>query len=86
MKRVSEKQRAKLAAYTVTRLEVADRDKRRCRVCGRRATDTHHILYRSQGGPDEPWNLICLCRACHELVHREGPAVWRTKLHAMVLS
>jgi 5-methylcytosine-specific restriction endonuclease McrA len=86
MKRVSEKQRAKLEAYAAVRLEVADRDKRRCQVCGRPATDTHHILYRSQGGPDEPWNLICLCRDCHELVHREGPAAWRAKLHAMVLS
>jgi hypothetical protein len=29
----------------------------------------HHINYRSQGGPDEVWNLILLCDAHHRLMH-----------------
>jgi len=32
---------------------------------------THHIIFRSQGGPDEPWNLCCLCFNHHSLVHAE---------------
>lgn len=29
----------------------------------------HHILFRSQGGPDEDWNLIALCKYCHDRAH-----------------
>ena len=31
--------------------------------------DPHHVLRRSQGGPDTPDNLVTLCRAHHEYVH-----------------
>jgi hypothetical protein len=31
--------------------------------------ETHHIVYRSQGGCDDPSNLITLCPACHKKVH-----------------
>lgn len=31
--------------------------------------DPHHIIRRSQGGPDTPENLVCLCRAHHSWVH-----------------
>jgi 5-methylcytosine-specific restriction endonuclease McrA len=60
-----------------------DRDDGRCRLCSKRATDAHHILYRSQGGLDEPWNGISLCRACHEKVHAEGGQTWRPRLYAI---
>lgn len=31
----------------------------------------HHILYLSEGGPDEGWNLITLCENCHHnLAHK----------------
>jgi len=33
--------------------------------------DPHHILRRSQGGPDEATNLITLCRAHHSAVHEQ---------------
>lgn len=29
----------------------------------------HHIIYLSEGGPDELWNLIVLCQDCHRTVH-----------------
>jgi hypothetical protein len=32
--------------------------------------DAHHVLMRSQGGPDTAENLKVLCRAHHEWVHR----------------
>lgn len=59
---------------------IAERDEFRCRVCGRSCrygapklaerADPHHIILRSAGGPDESWNLIYLCRGCHDLVHK----------------
>lgn len=31
--------------------------------------DPHHVLRRSQGGSDDPSNLVTLCRAHHSWVH-----------------
>ncbi len=51
--------------------QVFDRDDWKCRRCGsREALHAHHIWFRSQGGPDEFWNLITLCLGCHEAIHR----------------
>lgn len=49
---------------------VRERDHNRCTWCGiPRSLHVHHINYRSQGGPHEPWNLITLCQEHHDLVH-----------------
>lgn len=51
---------------------VLDRDGWRCRnkACGmRNSLHVHHVIYRSQGGVDESWNLITICNECHDLVH-----------------
>jgi len=42
-----------------------------CEMCGRRAVDIHHIVYKSRGGTDDFENLIALCRHCHNLAHAE---------------
>ena len=40
----------------------------RCEVCHMLAPlDAHHILKRSQGGPDVLWNLVALCRPHHDM-------------------
>ena len=51
-----------------SRRTVLLRAKGRCEVCGRPAPlDVHHIVKRSQGGSHDPdWNLIALCRPCHD--------------------
>ena len=36
-----------------------------------RATDVHHIVYRSQCGGDEVENLIGVCREIHIKIHNE---------------
>jgi 5-methylcytosine-specific restriction endonuclease McrA len=41
---------------------VLDRDRHRCRICGRPATDVDHIWPRRLGGSDHPGNLQALCR------------------------
>ena len=51
---------------------VRQRDGWTCRRCGWRAfgrgryyLHAHHVVPRSQGGPDKPDNLISLCLECH---------------------
>jgi len=39
-----------------------------CVFCGQRATDKHHMIYRSRGGTTlSP--LISVCKYCHSLIH-----------------
>jgi 5-methylcytosine-specific restriction endonuclease McrA len=56
-----EKKVAALAHYLEERKVALARDQRRCRVCGKTATETHHIIARSLGGPDDAWNLASVC-------------------------
>ncbi len=42
-----------------------------CEICRRKATDIHHIKYKSRGGKDEINNLAALCRKCHNDCHDE---------------
>lgn len=42
-----------------------------CEICGKIATDIHHIEYRGMGGRDVDYieNLMALCRSCHNNIH-----------------
>ena len=42
----------------------------KCAHCGEPAIDVHHIIPIEENGTNEQTNLICLCRACHQQVHR----------------
>ena len=59
--------------YANTRAYVLNRDGYMCQICKGKSQDkhlqTHHIIYRSNGGSDEADNLACLCRSCHDGVH-----------------
>jgi hypothetical protein len=55
-----------------TRASVRDRDRHRCRFCGR--TDNlhdHHIHYRSERVDHSADNLILLCLEHHDVVHSD---------------
>ncbi len=59
------------------RREVLARDRHRCRVrgCGHtRFLEVHHLVPRSEGGGNEPENLVTLCASCHRLLHERGLA------------
>lgn len=57
--------------YTLLVKQVLHRDEWRCRSCGSRNNlHVHHIWFRSHGGPDVLWNLVALCSACHDGVHK----------------
>ena len=34
-----------------------------------KAHHVHHVILRSQGGPDEPWNLLHVCNTAHDWAH-----------------
>ena len=45
-----------------------------CKICGKKAVNLHHVIYRSHNGNDEPENLIPLCFNCHSGHHdRNNP-------------
>jgi hypothetical protein len=57
------------------RREVLARDHHRCRApgCARsRFLEVHHIFPRSQGGSNQPENLMTLCGSCHRHWHEKG--------------
>lgn len=44
-----------------------------CLACGRTGImDRCHIKTKGSGGPDEPWNIILLCRLHHVEQHKIG--------------
>ena len=56
-----------------------ERDGEWCTVpgCSHRATDEHHVLYRSQGGGDEPENKTAVCGFHHHrCIHTGNVKAW----------
>lgn len=62
--------------WPAVKREVLNRDKHVCQFCGGVATDVHHRKARGMGSTSRKdiylgrANLISLCRACHDRVHR----------------
>lgn len=56
--------------WTAIREAVLIAHGRRCAVCGEEADEVHHIRPRHLGGKDHPRNLVPLCEACHDELHR----------------
>ena len=53
-----------------TRKAVYRRDGFRCALCDSpRSLQIHHVMHRSQGGSNDPMNLITLCWKCHAVAH-----------------
>lgn len=60
------------AEYSALCKTILRRDGYKCRSCkSRNNLHVHHIVFRSQQGPDEAWNLIVLCNSCHDGVHKD---------------
>jgi len=62
------------ARYAQARAEVYERSQGRCEaavegVCAGRGDQAHHKRRRSQGGQDDPANLVWICSPCHTWVH-----------------
>ena len=54
---------------------ILERDGWKCQYCGRRnQLQIHHMVRRSQSGPDCDENLIVLCSGCHRALHSNSGA------------
>lgn len=60
--------------FANTKAYILDRNNYTCQHCKGESKDSrlhvHHIIFRSQGGSDDPENLITLCKTCHDKLHR----------------
>lgn len=60
--------------FANTKAYVLDRDNYTCQNCKGKSKDNklhvHHIVFRKNNGSDEQSNLICLCKTCHDDVHK----------------
>jgi 5-methylcytosine-specific restriction endonuclease McrA len=51
-------------------IQVYTRDNWKCRhCCDRSNLHPHHVIFRSQQGPDQLNNLLTLCAQCHRALH-----------------
>ena len=71
-------QKGILYGYANVREYVLERDNHECQICCKKEgykrkngirLETHHIVYRSRGGSDDPRNLITVCPVCHPKIH-----------------
>lgn len=46
--------------------------RRKCQLCGKSPVDACHIKTKGSGGDDVEWNLLSMCRNCHNLQHLWG--------------
>ncbi len=61
--------------FSNTKSYVLDRDNYTCQYCKGKSKDSklevHHIIFRSNNGSNEASNLICLCKICHDKLHKD---------------
>lgn len=73
-KRTQAKNRIKKKNYDEARKIVYQRSYGFCEAnwegCTKVANHAHHKKRRSQGGKDEPSNLLAVCAFCHDKIHR----------------
>lgn len=55
-----------------TRQKILLRDNGLCRVCGRIATQIHHVHPRSRSGRGVYTNGMSTCNSCHMEIHRDN--------------
>ena len=58
------------AAWKKIRAEILKRDEHRCRGCGEKATQVHHMRYPNKLGQERHEWLFSVCKSCHEEIHR----------------
>lgn len=52
------------------RRAIYKRDGYRCALCDSpKGLQIHHVMPRSEGGSNDPMNLITLCWVCHAIAH-----------------
>lgn len=75
-----EYQQGETYGYYDVRYYVFERDKYTCQICKKKdkILQTHHIIYKSEGGSNRHNNLITVCKDCHNHKnHQEGNILWK---------
>lgn len=74
-----EYQQGQTYGYYDTRYYVFARDNYTCQVCHKSGIlQTHHIVYKSNGGTDRADNLITVCNKCHSYEnHQKGGILYK---------
>lgn len=76
LKRTGKKSNLDRAELALSKGEVLARSAGHCEAhdfsphCTRVGTVLHHVKRRSQGGGNEPENLLWLCVPCHDAIHQ----------------
>lgn len=69
-----EYQQGEMAGFNEVKEFVLSRDHYKCqhKQCNseNKKLHVHHIIFRSQGGTNQPKNLITLCETCHNNLHK----------------
>ena len=68
---MAEEQYKNIVYQSKIRLQVLERDKYTCQICGDEANTklhVHHILKRIEGGTDHFDNLLTVCPKCHRKI------------------
>ena len=55
-----------------------------CQVCGKQCADVHHIDGRIGKLRTDPYNLIGLCRSCHQQAHHINGSIDKKILREIV--
>ena len=85
-KRVSKQKKKSNDLSSGDKLEIIKLDEFRCRYCGTEyGLHVHHIKYRSEGGSNDPDNLITLCFKHHDTVHSDKKRYQPLCLHLVDL-
>lgn len=53
----------------------------RCTICAEKCFEIHHIVGQSEGGSDDPSNLIVLCPNCHQHRHHRTKEITRAQMY-----
>ena len=48
---------------------VMKRDGYKCRFCGKKAVNVHHLTY-ARIFNEQPYDLVAICKSCHETLHK----------------
>jgi len=55
--------------WKLKRQKILNRDKGICQECGEIGNTVHHLTYKNFK-KEQPKDLVCLCKKCHDKIHR----------------
>src|SRR5690625_446027 len=66
------KQSTRNAFSKKVRKKIMKEENNCCQMCGKRATQIHHVMPRSRGGRGVYTNGMAICNGCHTRIHKDN--------------